>query len=233
MGFARTASKRIGVTLLFIGFATVSPFILAKAGFWGTTMANEVSFPTSSTPFDRTGVVSYSDAVDRAAPAVVSVHTTKTLSQEAHPLLRDPFFKHFFGGNQTAPQQEGTTDPQPGLGSGVIVHENGYVLTNNHVIQDADEITVMLHDGRSEIATVVGSDPESDLAILKITLEDLPVITLGNSDSMLVGDVVLAIGNPYGVGQTVTQGIISATQRSNLGINTFENFIQTDAAASV
>ena len=116
------------------------------------------------------------------------------------------------------------------LGSGVIVSEQGYILTNNHVIQGADEIAVALHDGRTSTATVVGSDPESDIAVLKIALKDLPVITLGQSKDMRVGDVVLAIGNPFGVGQTVTSGIVSATGRSHLGINTFENYIQTDAA---
>lgn len=225
-------AKHLRSVLLLTGVFVASPFLLAKAGFWEASVANEVAFSTASAPFDRTGTVSYSQAVLRAAPAVVSINTSKKVSGQqstpSHPLLSDPFFQHFFGGE--APSQETHAQPTPGLGSGVIVHESGYILTNNHVVQDADEITVTLHDGRSEVASIVGVDPDSDLAVLQVSLENLPVITFGNSDEMVVGDVVLAIGNPYGVGQTVTQGIISATQRTNLGINTFENFIQTDAA---
>ena len=116
------------------------------------------------------------------------------------------------------------------LGSGVIINRDGYVLTNNHVIQGADAIQVSLKDGRSSTATVIGTDPETDIALLKIDLDNLPVITIGDSEQLEIGDVVLAIGNPFGVGQTVTMGIVSATGRTQLGINTFENFIQTDAA---
>jgi len=121
-------------------------------------------------------------------------------------------------------------EPQIGLGSGVIVSPDGYLLTNNHVIDGADEIEVQLSDGRRARAKVVGTDPETDVAVLKIALDKLPVITFGNADALQVGDVVLAIGNPFGVGQTVTSGIVSALGRNQLGINTFENFIQTDAA---
>ncbi len=172
------------------------------------------------------GPVSYADAVELAAPAVVNIHTKKVVTEQAHPLLDDPIFRHFFGDGFGTPRRREVTS----LGSGVIISEQGYILTNNHVISQAKEIQVALRDGRSVNATVVGTDPDTDLAVLKIELEDLPVIILGRSDQLRVGDVVLAIGNPFGVGQTVTSGIVSATGRNMLGINTFENFIQTDAA---
>jgi serine protease DegS len=173
------------------------------------------------------GPVSYADAVARAAPAVVNIATRKVIEEQASPLFDDPFFRHFFGDNPGAfPRKR----QESSLGSGVIFNAQGYILTNNHVIDGADEISVILKDGRSTDAKIVGADPEADLAVLKVDLPNLPVITLGNSDELKVGDVVLAIGNPFGVGQTVTFGIVSATGRSQLGINTFENFIQTDAA---
>ena len=155
-------------------------------------------------------------------PAVVNIYTTKGTPQPAHPFMEDPLFRRFFG--------EVPEERQFSLGSGVIVSPNGYILTNNHVVETADEIEVALADGRKADAKVVGSDPETDLAIVKIELPDLPAIALGRVEDAKVGDVVLAIGNPFGVGQTVTMGIISALGRNQLGINTFENFIQTDAA---
>ncbi|MBT9493529.1 MAG: trypsin-like peptidase domain-containing protein [Paucibacter sp.] len=167
----------------------------------------------------------YSLASRRAAPAVVSITASK--APPRHPEAQDPWFKFHFG-----PRGRGkdAVRPQTGLGSGVIVSADGYLLTNNHVVEGASDIEVMLTDGRQARATLVGTDPESDLAVLKIELERLPVIHLGVADSLQVGDVVLAIGNPFNVGQTVTSGIVSALGRSQLGINTFENFIQTDAA---
>jgi len=177
---------------------------------------------TTATP---TGQVSYSNAVDIAAPAVVNIYSTKVITERANPLFEDPFFRYFFG-DSLAPRKR----LESSLGSGVIVSASGYVLTNYHVIEGADEIQVALHDGRSAEAVIAGTDPESDLAILKVDLEKLPTITFANSDDLRVGDVVLAIGNPFGVGQTVTMGIVSATGRDRLGINVFENFIQTDAA---
>ena len=164
---------------------------------------------------------SLSPAAKRAAPAVVSIATTQ--AKAANPQQNDPWFRFFYGDRD----DEG---PQMGLGSGVIVSPEGYILTNNHVVDGADEIEVTLSDSRRAIAKVIGTDPDTDLAILHITLDRLPVIALGNSDSVQVGDRVLAIGNPFGVGQTVTSGIVSALGRNQLGINTFENFIQTDAA---
>jgi len=181
-----------------------------------------------STPgiHSNTGPVSYADAVERAAPAVVNIYTRKVITEANHPFSNDPIFRYFFGDNARRPRQR----TESSLGSGVIVSPQGYILTNNHVIAAADEIQVALQDGKTAQAQLVGADPETDLAVLKIELDDLPAITLGNAEALRVGDVVLAIGNPFGVGQTVTSGIISATGRNMLGINTFENFIQTDAA---
>jgi len=162
---------------------------------------------------------SFSAAARKASPAVVSINTSKAVR---HPRSNDPWFQFFFG--------DQGSQAQAGLGSGVIISPDGYVLTNNHVVEGADEIEVTLTDSRRTRASVIGTDPDTDLAILKIDLDKLPVIVLGNSDQLAVGDQVLAIGNPFGVGQTVTSGIVSALGRSQLGINTFENFIQTDAA---
>ena len=169
---------------------------------------------------------SYSDAAKKAMPAVVNIYTSQAVkSRPRHPIFDDPVFRHFFGDPGEAQAQ-----PSTNLGSGVIVSSSGYILTNSHVIEAADGIEVALADTRRVIAKVVGTDPESDLAVLKIDLPNLPSITFGASDTAKVGDVVLAIGNPFGVGQTVTMGIVSALGRTHLGINTFENFIQTDAA---
>ena len=169
------------------------------------------------------GVVSYNEAVVVAAPAVVNIFTAQKVVQ--HPDIEDPVLRKFF--DRQYPQE--SSDDETSLGSGVIVSPNGYILTNNHVVAQADEIVVALQDGRRATAKVIGIDPDTDLAVIKIELSNLPVLPFKNSPS-LVGDVVLAIGNPFGVGQTVTQGIISATGRSGLGINTYEDFIQTDAA---
>ncbi len=173
------------------------------------------------------GVVSYSAAVKVAAPAVVNIFTTQKVKQMNHPVLNDPVFREFFG--DQLPEQFKQGPNENSLGSGVIVRPDGYILTNNHVIEQADQIVVALQDGRRAVARVIGTDPESDLAVIKIELDKLPVLPFKLSGNE-VGDVVLAIGNPFGVGQTVTQGIISATGRSDLGINTYEDFIQTDAA---
>jgi len=168
---------------------------------------------------------SYRDAARAALPSVVHIYTTQTLRQQRHPLLDDPIFRHFFGERPDGPAQRNA-----GLGSGVIVSPNGYILTNYHVIEAADDIQISLNDGSTHKARVIGSDPESDLAVLQIKASKLPAITFDQDEQVEVGDVVLAIGNPFGVGQTVTMGIVSALGRSHLGINTFENFIQTDAA---
>jgi len=173
---------------------------------------------------------SYHDAVKRSMPAVVNIFTSKGSAKPkarkgSNPNSADPLFKFFFG--DQLPEEE----PSSSLGSGVLVSPEGYILTNHHVISDADEIDVALADGRKVKAQVIGSDPETDIAVLKIEAKQLPTpITLGKVESVHVGDVVLAIGNPFGVGQTVTSGIVSALGRDHVGINTFENFIQTDAA---
>lgn len=190
-----------------------------------------VEFKESTTPPATAGKHaaapnSYADAVERAAPAVVNISTKKIITERVNPFFDDPVFRQFFGNNFGGLRKRQETS----LGSGVIISSQGYILTNHHVANDADEIEVALANGLTTTAKVVGADPESDLAVLKIQLKKLPVITLGKSEQLRVGDVVLAIGNPFGVGQTVTAGIVSATGRNMLGINTFENFIQTDAA---
>ena len=172
------------------------------------------------------GPVSYASAVRMAAPAVVNIYTTTLIEQPTNPFINDPFFRHFFGQDNQPSQKR----MQSSLGSGVLVNSEGYILTNHHVVHNADEIRVALRDGRETFARIIGSDPESDLAVLKIELDNLPMISLASSDTLEVGDVVLAIGNPFGVGQTVTQGIVSALGRNSLGLNTYEDFIQTDAA---
>jgi len=168
---------------------------------------------------------SYYGAVQRATPSVVNIFTSKEVRSPRHPLLNDPIFRRFFGEQLPEDAQRASS-----LGSGVIVSSTGYVLTNHHVVEAADEIEVALHDGKKLLAKVVGNDPETDLAVLRLDADNLPAITFGSSDALKVGDIVLAIGNPFGVGQTVTAGIVSALGRTGLGINTFENFIQTDAA---
>jgi serine protease DegS len=181
---------------------------------------------------DRTGAdewsgpVSYADAVEKAVPAVVNIHTAKVITHRVHPLLKDPIFQKFFGDQFAKARKE----IQTSLGSGVLISAQGHVLTNNHVIEGADQIQVLLADGRSAEAQVVGTDLDTDLAVLHITADKLPSIIIGNSSRLRVGDVALAIGNPFGVGQTVTSGIISATGRDHLGITAYEDFIQTDAA---
>jgi serine protease DegQ len=167
---------------------------------------------------------SYHEAVRKAAPSVVNIFTSKEVRVSRNPLLNDPVFRRFFGDQLGDDTQKATS-----LGSGVIVSSSGYILTNNHVVEAADEIEIAFLDGKKLLAKIVGSDPDTDLAVLRVEAKDLPAITFGSSDTLRVGDILLAIGNPFGVGQTVTSGIVSALGRSGLGINTFENFIQTDA----
>lgn len=224
MAIKKRPLKTLKMLVALLAITFISPMILAKLGFWGEAKA-KFEAPNPAINYNGT-IVSYAEAIGRATPAVVSIHSTKEISKELNPLLRDPVFRHFFGDLRNQIPQE----MQSGIGSGVLVTKDGYILTNNHVIADADEINVKLPDGRSSKAKIVGTDPETDLAILRIELPNLPAISMGNSDNLRVGDVVFAIGNPFGVGQTVTHGIISATQRNDLGINAFENFLQTDAA---
>jgi Do/DeqQ family serine protease len=216
----------VAVALLFV-VATLKPEWIRR-GNGVVALPSVVTISTAPTlPVSSAvgvAVVSYSAAAKQASPAVVSITASKAPPRS--PRNDDPVSRFFFGERSQRLQSE----PQVGLGSGVIVSGEGYLLTNNHVIDGADDIEVMLADGRQARAKLVGTDPETDVAVLKIELDKLPSITFGDADKLQVGDVVLAIGNPFGVGQTVTSGIVSALGRNQLGINVFENFIQTDAA---
>lgn len=226
--FAQTVTV---VLALYFVYTAVGPERRAPVRSQQMGSADHPAMMLEAAPGKAPGVAvgSYRAAAGRAMPAVVNIITTKTPKRGKHPLLRDPFFKKFFGERDRDRDGE-NDDDESSLGSGVIVSGEGYILTNNHVVEAADEIEVMLADGRKAAAKVVGTDPETDLAVIKIELDKLPVIVLGQAEQAQVGDVVLAIGNPFGVGQTVTMGIISALGRNNLHINHFENFIQTDAA---
>jgi len=186
-----------------------------------STVAVRTSGPAAPAPAAN----SYADAVQRATPSVVNISSSKQIRSPRHPLLNDPIFRRFFGDQFSDDTQRASS-----LGSGVIVSASGYLLTNYHVVEAADEIEVALADGKKLLAKVVGNDPETDLAVLRVNAEDLPSMSFGSSETLRVGDVVLAIGNPFNLGHTVTLGIVSALGRSGLGVSTFENFIQTDAA---
>ena len=220
--FAQTAT--VCLALLFV-VSTLKPewlgsrSVLPSGG--GTVTVQSIADGAPGVPRAN----SYSDAVTKATPSVVNIFTSKEVRVQRHPFLNDPLFRRFFG-DQLGDQPERSSS----LGSGVIVSSSGYILTNSHVVEAADEIEVLLADGRKLLAKQVGNDAETDLAVLRVESGQLPAITFGSSDALRVGDVVLAIGNPFGVGQTVTSGIVSALGRNQLGINTFENFIQTDAA---
>jgi serine protease Do len=175
---------------------------------------------------------SLADIAEKVKPSIVNISTTKTISMKDHPLgdfMDDPFFKKFFG-DKLHPHGEKKEYKSSALGSGVIVTSDGYILTNNHVVQDVDEIKVVLHDKKELPGKVIGNDPKSDLAIIKVDATDLPAITMGSSEKMKVGELVIAVGNPFSLGHTITMGIVSAIGRSNVGIAEYENFIQTDAA---
>ena len=222
--FAQTVT--VSLAVLFV-VSTLKPEWLGKTVGAGPSV---VALQESTAAAGEPASGSYRDAAQKALPSVVHVYTAQKIRAPRHPLIDDPVFRHFFG---DVPETQGQT--KSGLGSGVIVSASGYILTNFHVVDGADQIEVALQDGRNLNARLVGGDPESDLAVLQIdqakaSQTKLPAITLGQMDNVVVGDVVLAIGNPFGVGQTVTMGIVSALGRSHLGINTFENFIQTDAA---
>lgn len=218
----------VALALLFV-VSTLKPEWVGRAPQFVTLPATAEPIPaaqiTTSAAADAKSI-SYSGAASKALPSVVHIFTSKEIKAPKHPFANDPIFRHFFGDRfDSMPQR------RSGLGSGVIVSPDGYVLTNNHVIDAADEIEVALQDGRKLRARTVGMDPESDLAVLKIQADDkLPAVSFAPGGSVHVGDVALAIGNPFGVGQTVTMGIVSAMGRTALGINTFEDFIQTDAA---
>lgn len=214
-------------TSITTGLAAAFIVLLAKPDLMPLNeWANPTHPETIATLPNKPGPVSYSSAVNHAAPSVINVYATKVTRNEPHPLSNDPLFQQLFGDQLKFPSHR----RENSLGSGVIINDKGYLLTNHHVISHANEIQVVLRDGRQFPAHIIGSDPETDLAVLKIPAKQLPVATFGNSQQLKIGDVVLAIGNPFGVGQTVTLGIVSATGRNQLGISDFENFIQTDAA---
>jgi serine protease DegQ len=216
--FAQTATVALGAIFVI---ATLKPEWLARE----SSGPQVVELRQAASPSGAGRTASYSDAVRKAFPAVVNIFTSKEIKNPRHPFLDDPLFRQFFGDRFDDEPQRAAS-----LGSGVIVSSKGYILTNHHVVEAADEIEVALADGKKLKARTVGSDPETDIAVLQVSSDPLPAITFGDADALRVGDVVLAIGNPFGVGQTVTMGIVSALGRNQLGINTFENFIQTDAA---
>ena len=211
--FAQTVTVLVAVWFVLV---TLKPEWVQRTS-WNTDLQVVEVAPGAISPTVSAGSLSY--AAKKASPAVVSINTSQKAGLEKN---KDPWFRYFFGDQDDS--------AQTGLGSGVIVSPQGYILTNNHVVEAADEILVKLNDGRQTQAKIIGTDPETDLAVLKVNLDKLPVMVMNNSEQVQVGDIVLAIGNPFGVGQTVTSGIISALGRNQLGINTFENFIQTDAA---
>jgi len=213
------------VLAVFFVVHTLRPELLPTAARSGVVTIYESS-PNDDGKIPAAG---FSEAAKKVMPTVVNIFTTTVVKSPTRPFSDDPTFRFFFG---EPPDDGGEEQPSASLGSGVIVSKDGYILTNHHVIESADKIEVALSDGRHAKGRVIGSDPETDLAIIKIDLPGapLPVITFGHSDQARVGDIVLAVGNPFGVGETVTMGIVSGLKRSHLGLNTFENFIQTDAA---
>lgn len=221
--FAQSATIALGVCL---ALSVWRPEWLAWPAPAGKQVVTLTQAPAISPALSRQSMAgSYAEAAAKARPAVVNIYTSKQVKVPVHPLLNDPLFRRFFGERLPYATQRASS-----LGSGVIVSGEGYIVTNNHVVESADEIEVALSDGRTGTAQIIGNDPESDLAVIRVNLEKLPVATLANSDTLQVGDVVLAIGNPFGVGQTVTMGIISALARTQTEVNPFESFIQTDAA---
>ena len=219
--FAQTAT--ICLAVLFV-IATLRPELLPRNLQGSIVTVREIA-PYKEAALNSTSKLnSFSNAAKIAMPAVVNIFTSKEIKIPSHPLLNDPVFRRFFG-NRFEAQTRRTSS----LGSGVIVSSEGYILTNHHVVEAADEIEIALADGRKAKAYIIGSDPETDLAVVKIDMKGLPTVTFGRSDQAKVGDIVLAIGNPFGVGQTVTMGIISALGRKHRS-NTYANFIQTDAA---
>jgi len=224
--FAQTAT--ICLAALFV-ISTLRPELLPwkmhSSAVNSTVTLKEAAPHKEASISSSSNFNSFSNVAKKVMPSVVSVFTTQEVKVPSHPLLNDPMFRRFFGD-----RFEEQTQRKSGLGSGVIVSPEGYILTNHHVVAAADEIGVELADGRKAKANIIGSDPETDLAVIKINMKGLPSVTFGHSDQVKVGDIVLAIGNPLGIGQTVTMGIISALGRKQLGINTYVDFIQTDAA---
>lgn len=239
----RLTTSRIGwslVAVLALGTIFTNP-VQAK-----TTNNPPLKLKVESQPVSKEGskMTSFAPVIKKTSPSVVNIYSTKMVrsnpNSRGNPLYNDPLFRRFFGQNPEEEEAEenpgrggrknNRTRPEQSLGSGVIVTADGYIMTNNHVVDGADEIQVVLQGGREFKAKVVGTDAPTDSAVLKIEATDLPALTLGNSDHLEVGDIVLAIGNPFGIGQTVTMGIISAIGRGDLGITAYEDFIQTDAS---
>src|SRR5689334_10180714 len=224
--FAQTATVCLAV--LFV-VSTLRPDLLGGGarGSVASAGASATSVVTVKEPpaeLLARSSASFSDAARKAMPAVVNIFTSQEIKRPRQPFMDDPVFRFFFG-DQSSP----TPERRVGLGSGVIASDQGYIITNNHVIESVDQIEVALSDSRKVPAKIVGTDPDTDIAVLKIDVSKLPSITFARSEQVRVGDVVLAIGNPFGVGQTITMGIVSGLGRNQLGITTFENFIQTDA----
>ncbi len=215
--FAQTATILLAI---FFVVSTLRPELLPWQSRGGVVTIKEASPVVGMEMPD-----SFNTAAERAMPSVVNIFTSKEVKAPSHPMLNDPMFQRFFGERFESRRRRTSS-----LGSGVIVSADGYILTNHHVVEAADEVEIAMADGRKAKAVMIGSDPETDLAILKIDLEDLSAITFAQPERVKVGDVVLAMGNPFGVGQSVTMGIVGALGRSEVGINTFEDFIQTDAA---
>ena len=217
------ANKRFKTVLEFIrlpvltGLAVAGLLLLIFPEFRGS----DHSTNQETVELGWAGPVSYAQAVKKAAPSVVNIYTKTQVKRSAHPLSRHPFFKRLY--RQQPKRVEGS------LGSGVIIDKAGFIVTSFHVVDSVDEILILLYDGRELPASIVGTDPETDLAVLKIEADNLQEIQFGNPSQTEIGDVVLAIGNPFGMGQTVTQGIVSATQRNGLNLSNLENYIQTDA----
>ena len=217
--FAQSTTVALGILFVIVLF---KPDLLHWPSRQQSLTIQQAPLPATG---ERAASESFAPAAQKVIPSVVNVFTQQKVRTPTHPALQDPIFRYFFGDRLDARPREVSN-----LGSGVIVSPNGYILTNHHVVEAADEIQIALADGQTLPAKVVGADPDTDLAVLKIEASNLPAITFAQADSLKVGDWVLAVGNPFGVGQTVTAGIVSALGRTHLGINTFENFIQTDAA---
>ncbi|GJM09445.1 MAG: AlgW protein [Lysobacteraceae bacterium] len=223
-----TATRLLGTWIPFLAKAAIAGLALAFVITWwigqGTEPSAEVQINMVDVD-DRPKIQSYADAVRHAAPAVVNIYANKVVTRRLNPAFLNPSFQRFFGDRLPTQRQA-----EQSLGSGVIVSANGYILTNNHVIEGADDIQAVLSTGETVKAYIVDTNPETDLAVLKVNLEQLPAAVFTSSSNLEVGDVVLAIGNPFGIGQAVTMGIVSATGRHQLDLSTFEDFIQTDAA---
>jgi serine protease Do len=222
-------SKKSSSFLVTISAATVILLCLAAGGPQRTAWAQDSAVSPASREFLGKMSQALSEVAEVARPSVVNISTTTTVTMQGNPFgdfFNDPMFRRFFGEGQAHPRKF----KQAALGSGVIVSKDGYILTNNHVIRNADEIKVILYDKREFKGKVIGADPKTDIAVVKIDAKDLPAIKIGESRSLKPGDVVIAIGNPFALSQTITMGIVSATGRSNVGISAYEDFIQTDAA---